>query len=57
MAFERNISIGTGNLSFTTQVSPPMSTSAMAAYDNSFAYHTTKILQSDDIPIIINAAQ
>ncbi|XP_034232119.1 diacylglycerol kinase eta isoform X2 [Thrips palmi] len=57
MAFERNISIGTGNLSFTTQVSPPMSTSAMAAYDNSFAYHTSKILQSDDIPIIINAAQ
>ncbi|XP_052130444.1 diacylglycerol kinase eta-like [Frankliniella occidentalis] len=57
MAFERNISIGTGNLQFTTQVSPPMSSSVMAAYDDSFTYHASKILQSDDIPVIISSAQ
>ncbi|KAK3907640.1 Diacylglycerol kinase eta, partial [Frankliniella fusca] len=57
MAFERNISIGAGSLQFTTQVSPPMSSSVMAAYDDSFAFHAAKILQSDEISTIVSSAQ
>lgn len=55
MAFERNISLGTGNLTITTQ--NPISSPMMAAYDDSFTYHASKILQSDEIPVIINSAQ